>query len=151
VVCNRFVTFSAKIILLGLLVASSALATTQISTQKPIVNFRLPWFTPEGYRAWMVRGSEARYVAAERIDIKDLTLSVFTGLADEKVDTLLLSPDAVVNPDAAVVTGSSTIRVISGQFEATGTEWSYAHKDKKVSIAKNVRVTFNAEFKDFLK
>ncbi len=142
----------AKRILLSLLPAAAALAAnTQISTDKPILNFRLPAFSPEGYRAWLVRGSEARYIGENQIDIKELTLSVFSGRADEKVDTLILSPAAVVHPADAVVTGPSRIRVINDQFEASGTEWHYAQKDKKVSIAKNVRVTFQAEFKDFLK
>jgi hypothetical protein len=151
VVSKRSVTFPAKTLLLCLVTATTALAATQLSTQKPVVNFRLPMFTADGYRAWLVRGSEASYAEGGRIQIKELTLSVFSGRADERVDTLLLSPDALVNPASSLVTGSSTIRVISDQFEASGSDWSYAHKDKKVSIAKNVRVTFHAEFKDFLK
>lgn len=141
-----------KLLLLCLAPAALAFgANTQFATDKPVVNFRLPAFTPDGYRAWMVRGSEARYASENRIGIKDLTLSIFTGRADEKVDTLILSPNAVVHPNDAVVTGSSTIRVINDQFEASGRDWRYAHKDKKVSIGKTVRVTFQAEFKDFLK
>lgn len=141
-----------KIFLLCLVPAALVLgANTQFATDKPVINFRLPAFTPEGYRAWMVRGSEARYASENRIGIKDLTLSIFNGRADEKVDTLILSPNAVVLPGDAVVTGSSTIRVINDQFEASGLNWRYAHKDKKVSIGKSVRVTFQAEFKDFLK
>lgn len=126
-------------------------ANTQISTDKPVINFRLPSFTAEGYRAWLVRGSEARYASENQIDIKELTLSVFSGKADEKVDTLILSPVAVVHPADAVVTGPTTIRVINDQLEASGTTWRYAQKEKKVSIAKNVRVILHAEFKDILK
>ena len=141
-----------KKLLLCLVPATLVLgAGTQFATDRPVINFRLPWFTDEGYRAWMVRGSEARYANENRIGIKDLTLSIFTGQADEKVDTVILSPNAVVHPNDSVVTGSSTIRVINDQFEASGVDWRYAHKDKKVSIGKNVRVTFQAEFKDFLK
>jgi hypothetical protein len=142
----------AKLFLACLLPAAAALAAdTQISTDKPVINFRLPAFTPEGYRAWLVRGSEARYASENQIDIKELTLSVFSGRADEKVETLILSPVAVVHPTEAVATGPSSIRVINDQFEASGTNWRYAQKEKKVSIAKNVRVTFHAEFKDILK
>lgn len=140
-------------ILLPCLLPVAALAQgTQISTDQPIVNFRLPAFTPEGNRAWLVRGSEARYSGPNDIGIKELTLSIFaTGTTTEKVDTLILSPLAVVHPADAVITGPAGIRVISDQFEASGHNWRYAHKDKKVSIAKNVRVAFRAEFKDFLK
>jgi hypothetical protein len=143
-----------KKLLLCLLPAAAAFGASQFTTDKPVVNFSLPWFTPEGYRAWMVRGSEARYANEDRIGIRNLTLTIFSGQADEKVDTLILSPNAVVqmiSAEDAVVTGTTNIRVISDQFEASGLNWRYARKDKKVSIGKNVRVTFQAEFKDFLK
>ena len=143
-------SFLKKFLLCLVSAAVAVAANTQFSTDKPVVNFRLPWFTPEGYRAWMVRGSEARYANENRIGIKDLTLTIFSGQADEKVDTLILSPNAVVLPNDSVVTGSTAIRVINDQFEASGLDWRYAHKDKKVSIGKSVRVTFQAEFKDFL-
>ena len=132
-------------------VAAVLAANTQISTDKPIINFRLPAFTPEGHRAWLVRGSEARFANENQIDIKELTLSVFSGGADEKVETLILSPTAVVHPAEAVITGPGSIRVINDQFEAGGLSWRYEHKSKKVSIGRKVRVTFRAEFKDYLK
>lgn len=147
----------AKILLFCLMPAAVWAANNQVSTDKPIVNFRLPVFNAEGHRAWLVRGSEARQAPENRIAIKDLTLSSFTGKADEKVDTVLLSPEAMVSvtkvssADSVVVTGPSTIRVINDQFEASGSGWSYTGKDKKVSISKNVRVVFNAAFNDILK
>lgn len=145
----------AQSLLFCLLPAAVAVAAgPQFSTDKPVINFRLPWFTPEGYRAWMVRGTEARYASESQIGIKDLTLTTFSGDADEKIDTLILSPNAVVHvisAEDAVVSGTSTIRVINDQFEASGRDWRYSRKDKKVSIAKNVRVVFQAELKDLLK
>ena len=127
-------------------------ATTQISPEKPVVNFRLPAFTPEGYRSWLVRGSEAYYLAKEnQINVKELTLSVFSGKSDDKLTTMILSPSAKVLPAESVITGDSTIRVINDDFEATGIGWRYAHKEKKTTIQKKVRVTFKAEIKDFLK
>ncbi len=52
--------------------AASAQSTTRIANDAPIVNFRLPTFTPEGFRQWLVRGSEARLVSAKEIDIREL-------------------------------------------------------------------------------
>ena len=46
--------------------------------------------------------------------------------------------------------GSDTIRVINDRFEATGTNWSYAHKEKKVSIGKNVRVILHTQLNSIL-
>jgi len=146
------VTSPLRYLLLILLPGAAALAaSTQVSTTKPIINFSLPSFTAEGFRTWLVRGSEAQYVNPDRIDVKGLTLSIFSGKADGKVDTLILSPTATVLPADTVATGTDTIRVINDEFEATGSEWRYAHKERKVTIDKNVRVSFRAEFKDILK
>ncbi len=126
-------------------------ASTQVSSEKPIINFRLPTFTADGHRSWLVRGSEARFANKDQIEIKDLTLSIFSEKGDDKVETMILSPTARVLPAESVITGEGTIRVINDEFEATGSAWRYDHKAKRVSIAKNVRVVFNAELKDFLK
>jgi lipopolysaccharide export system protein LptC len=126
-------------------------ASTQVSTDKPIINFSLPTFTADGHRSWLVRGSEARIAGQNIIDVRGLTLSIFSGKADEKVETMILSPKARVLPGESIVTGEDTIRVINDQFEANGSDWRYAHNEKRVNIAKNVRVVFNSELKDFLK
>ena len=132
--------------------ATAFAATTQIAPDKPVINFRLPNFTPEGFRAWLVRGSEAYYLPKEnQIDVKELTLSIFSGKSDGKLVTMVLSPSAKVLPAEAVVTGESTIRVINDEYEATGTGWRYTHKDKKISINKKVRVSFTAELTEILK
>lgn len=127
-----------------------AQVSTQIAPDAPIVNFRLPTFTPEGYRAWLVRGSEARMISKSEIDVRELTMTVFTGDATDRITTILLSPEARVFPTTQTVSGPSTIRVIDDEFEATGAQWRYDHREKRVSIAKNVRVTFRAELKDLL-
>ncbi|MBL9214369.1 MAG: hypothetical protein JNG83_02720 [Opitutaceae bacterium] len=148
-------TLRLRPLLLLLFPAALAMAaSTQVSLDRPIINFSLPTFTPEGYRSWLVRGSEARFVSKDQIDIKELTLSIFTGLADGQIETLILSPNASVRPAEAVITGRDTIRVIRtghDAFEVTGADWRYEHKEKRVSIARDVRVTFQAELQDFLK
>jgi hypothetical protein len=127
-------------------------ATTQVAIDKPIVNFRLPRFTPEGNRAWLVRGSEARYLKEGLVDITGLNLSVFNGLADGKVETLILSPSARVVPSEQVVHGADSIRVINDRLDATGLDWrfSYTDQEKKVSISKNVRVVLHTQLKNIL-
>ena len=131
--------------------APASAANTQVSSDRPIINFRLPTFTPDGHRSWLVRGSEAVMSGPNQVDVKGLTLSVFSGKSDEKVETMILSPTARVLPAESVMTGDGTIRVINDEFEATGSDWHYAHKEKRVIIAKDVRVVFNTELKDFLK
>lgn len=145
-------SFPFRLTLLLLLAASAGMAaTTQITPDKPIINFRLPDFTPEGHRSWLVRGSEARYQPEGLVEITGLNLSIFTGQADGKVETLILSPFAKVLPADQLVRGDDTIRVIDDRFEATGSNWSYSHRDKKISIGKNVRVVLHTQLNDILK
>ena len=125
-------------------------ANTQVASDRPIVNFRLPAFTPEGNRSWLVRGSEARYANEDQVDILGLNLTIFTGLPDGKVETLILSPSAQVHPNETVVRGHDTIRVINDSFEATGSDWTYAHREKRVSIGKNVHVVLHTQLKAIL-
>lgn len=134
-----------------LLPVAAVAATTQISSDKPVINFSTSTFTPDGHRSWLLRASQAQPVK-DRINVTELTLSIFPGKADgEKVETMILSPSATVLPDDSVVMGEGPIRVIKDEFEATGSDWRYAHKEKRVSIARNVRVVFNIELKEFLK
>lgn len=127
-------------------------ATSQISPDKPVINFRLPNFTPEGYRSWLVRGSQAQYLPTNNeVDVKDLTLSLFSGKSDDKLTTMILSPAAKVLPDKSQVISDSTIRVINDDFEATGTGWRYDHKERRTTIDKKVRVTLHGEINNFLK
>ncbi|HTL66111.1 MAG TPA: hypothetical protein VL200_00475 [Lacunisphaera sp.] len=137
--------------LLLLLPAAAAATTTEVSSDRPIINFSTTSWTADNHRAWLVRASEARN-APDTIAVKELTLSIFPGKADnEKVETLILSPTATVHLAEDAVTGPDAIRVINDEFEATGVDWRYDHRAKRISIGKHVRVAFNAEMKDILK
>lgn len=147
---NGLIAGAALLAALFLAAPLRAQVATEISPDAPIVNFRLPTFTPEGYRAWLVRGSEARMLSKAEIEVRELTMTVFSGNETDRIQTMLLSPQARVFPQPQVVTGDRSIRVIDDQFEATGESWRYEHREKRVSIAKNVRVTFRAELKNLL-
>jgi hypothetical protein len=126
-------------------------ASPKVANDRPVVNFRVPDFTPEGNRAWLVRGSEARYVGDNQVDVKELNLTIFTGDSDGKVETLFLSPSAEIHLDDLVARGQDTIRIINDRFEVTGADWTYSHKEKKVSIGRNVHVVLQTQVKDILK
>ena len=147
---------AAKFLLVFLSTVLPSLAETapRVDSQEPIINFSLPTFTsPDGYRNWLLRGSQAWMTESNIIDIKELSLTVFSGDASNRIDTLMLSPSARVLSDAQVITGDSTLRVINlhDRFEATGEGWKYTHKDKTVILSKKVRVVLHAEFKNLLK
>jgi hypothetical protein len=79
--------------------------------------------------------------------VTDLNVTVFSGDAAARVETIILSEDAVFQPKANNVNGTKNVRVIRDELEVTGSDWSYEHAGKKVSINKNVRVVYRAPLK----
>lgn len=118
----------------------------------PALNWVLPIFTDrEGYRSMTLRGSEVRAAPDSSIAVTDLSITIFTGTAEAKVDSILLSPSATFFPKKHRATGKKSLRFIQDTIEVTGEDWTYDHDAKKVSINNNVRVTFRAQINDILK
>ena len=150
----RFATTILPLLLAAAVSALAADTAAPASPKAPIVNFSLPKFTdPDGYRDFLVRGSEAWMTASNIIDVKELSVTVFSGDASNRIDTMMLSPAARLLPDEQIISGDSTLRVIDLQkgFEATGSDWRYTHKDKTIILHKKVRMVFRRELKDLLK
>jgi hypothetical protein len=139
---------------------SPAAAVNPAIESGPAIGWTFPVFSDkEGYRVLTLRGSEARYVNANRIDVTGFSAVVFSGDAAERVDTVLLSPQASFYPKDNRATGNDSVRLIlsgrpdtpSDDVEVTGRGWTYENAAKKVSIAHDVRVTFHAQLNDILK
>jgi hypothetical protein len=118
---------------------------------EPAKNFILPTFTPEGYYKMRLCGSEARMLTLHLIELDDMNLTVFSGDASNRVDSVLLSPMARVSLDNDTARGPGAIRLIRDDLDLTGEQWTYDHLKKSISIAKNVRVVFHSELSDLLK
>lgn len=147
---------SFRLLVLGplALLAGALTAPAQISSRltsdAPVVNFRLPTFTPAGHRDWFIRGAEARLPSDKLINLRDLMLTIFSGDAADRVETIFLSPAATILTDEQVATGDQTLRVIGDNFEATGIQWRYDHRARHVTIHRQVRVSFTTELKHLL-
>ncbi len=124
---------------------------TGFTANAPVVNFRVPTFTKEGFRSWLLSGAEGHYVNANQLDVTDLNLTVFDGTAANRVESVFLSPSASALINDGQVRGQDRLRLITDDFEATGEDWRYDHRAKKVSIYKNVRVVFHTQLKDILR
>lgn len=98
-----------------------------------------------------LRGSAVRPGEAGSVAVTDLNITIFSGNADAKVDSVLLSPSARFFPKEQRASGDKSVRLIQDTMEVTGEDWTYDHHAKKVSINKNVRVTFHAQLNDILK
>lgn len=118
----------------------------------PALGWVFPVFTDkEGYHLLTLRGSAARILSADKIDVTDFSAFVFTGDATERVETVLLSPHAVFYPKDYRAAGDNSVRLIHDDIEVTGVGWTYNHNTKKVVLEHNVRVTFQAQLGDILK
>ena len=118
---------------------------------EPAKNFILPTFTREGYYSMRLCGSEARMLTLHLIELDDMNLTVFSGNASNRVDSVLLSPMARVSLDNDTARGPGAIRLIRDDLDLTGQRWTYDHVKKSISIAKDVRVVFHSELSDLLK
>ncbi len=96
------------------------------------------------------RGSEARALSNDQFEVADLNLTLFTGDIAMTVDTIILSPSATFLPDEERAFGQNYVRFIRDEVEATGREWSYHHREKKISLSGDVRITFQAELSNLL-
>ena len=120
-------------------------------TTAPAVNWVLPLFTDkEGFRSMTLRGSEVR-PSGKSIAVTDLSITIFSGDAAAKVESILLSREAQFFPKENRASGEKAVRYIQGDIEVTGVGWTYDHTAKKVSLRENVRVTFSAQLNDILK
>jgi len=117
----------------------------------PAHNWVLPVFSDrEGHRLMTLRGSEVR-PAEDKITIRELMVTVFTGDAAAKVDSVLMTPLAVFEPGRNLVSGDQSVRFLQDDVEVTGARWTFDQGAKKVSIGENVRVTFRTKLNDILR
>ena len=127
---------------------SAALGATTLA---PAINWMSALFTKENYHSMTLRGSRASFPASGEINVVNLNLTAFSGDATNRVETVILSTAATVLIKEDLARGDQGMRLIRDDLEATGTQWTYDHAHKKVSLHGRVRIVFNAEFKHLLK
>jgi len=117
----------------------------------PVKNFVLKIFAKDGALSHVVRGSAARYLGPDLIEITDMNIAVFPITGGTTAETVLLSPQANFLPNTNQAKGEKGVRFIRDDVEAWGTKWVYDQKAKRISLDEKVRVVFHAELKDILK
>lgn len=131
--------------------AAARLAAADPVLSAPAKNWSVIRFTRDNFHSLTVRGTEARLRGEDEVDVKDLNLTVFVGDATNHVESILLSPAAIFHQKENFASGDQGVRLIRDDLEATGTQWTYHHANKNVSLHGNVRIVVNAELKDLLK
>ena len=117
----------------------------------PAKNWSATLFTKQNYHSMTLRGSEARFGDGSAINVIDLNLTIFAGDATNHIETILLSSAATFQAKENTARGDKGVRLIRDDLEAYGTQWTYDHAQKKVSLHDHVRIVFNAELKSILK
>ena len=120
-------------------------------TLAPAIQWVAPLFTKDNFRSMTARGARASFPSNNEVAVVDLSLTVFSGDAAGKVETVILAPAATFLPRESLARGETGVRVIRDDLEASGVHWTYNHAQKKVSLTGRVRIVFNAEFKNLLK
>lgn len=133
--------------------AASALAAAaqDVAIAPPARNWTLPLFTKEGFRQMTLRGDEVRPISSDRVDIIGMNVTVFSGTAVPKVDSVLLSPEATFLINEKVARGDKSVRLIRDDVEVTGEGWTYSYEEKKVLILRHAHVVFHSSLPDMLK
>jgi hypothetical protein len=121
-----------------------------IAVAPPARNWTLPLFTPEGFRQMTLRGDEVRPVSSDRIDISGMNVTVFSGTAENRIDSVLLSPQASFLINEKIASGQKTVRLIRDDIDVTGEVWTYSYNEKKVLISKHAHVVFRSAMPDIL-
>jgi hypothetical protein len=144
---------SARLLLLLALPAFALAAdpAPKVAARAPIKNFRLPTFTVEGFRHTMLRAAEARVPSPDRIDVIEMELTLFTGLKDEQIESMLAAPSASFFPEKLLASGASTVRLERGDLTLTGADWTYDHPAATVTIRRDAHLTFRSPIGDILK
>lgn len=130
---------------------ATAVSLTAADLAGWLENWSLPQFSKEGHRTMTARGTRARVDPVHhQYEVVDLNLTLFSGDAATRVETILLSPSATFLPNENIAHGEKSVRFIGENIEASGTRWVYRHGEKKISLDGDVRVTFSAELENLL-
>jgi hypothetical protein len=121
------------------------------ATLAPAINWVAPLFTKDNYRSMTARGAKASFPTSDEVAVVELDLTIYSGDATKKVETVIRAPSAMFLPRKNLASGETGVHVIRDDLEASGTHWTYDHAQKKVSLTGKVRIVFNAEFKSILK
>jgi hypothetical protein len=136
---------------LCLLACCSLTGSFAAESLAPAINWVAPLFTKDNYRSLTARGARASFPSSNQVEVVNLDLTVFSGDASAKVETVIRAPAATFLPRESLARGETGVRVLRDDLEASGVQWSYNHAQKKVSLTGRVRIVFNAEFKNLLK
>ncbi len=120
----------------------------------PIQNIKIPAYSQAGNRIGLLLGTEAIYVSNSEIHIKNLDLTLYTDDSTARITSTLKAPSAQIHRanNELRAQGSDLIHIRHlDTIELTGRDWTYDHLKQKITINKDVQVTYQASLPELLK
>lgn len=137
------------VVLLSMTTAA-LVATAQLVPDAPVSGFRLPMFGDDGNPVWELRGKEGRYISEDQVDLKGMRLRIFAEDPSDRVETEIISPQAIMLVQKNQIVGDETITVVGDNFIVSGERWLWDGDEDTVVIDENVRVKFYEELTGIL-
>ena len=109
----------------------------------PVINFKLPMFNDEGFRAWEMQGDKGTYLSDEEVEVSGMVLRWYSGDEQNILDSTVESPQATLLIKENRAYGDDKIKVEGRQYVLVGESWSWDGKLKKMAINKNVKILFD--------
>lgn len=126
--------------LLGICVLQS-----QIVPSDPVLDFRLPRFSNNGYPQWILRGGKGIYDNAEQIRIEEMSLRVYSGDQRKFLEMTIDSPKATFLIEENSSVSESPIEIVGTNFKVSGVGWKWDGSNKEIHVNSDVVVEFSQE------
>lgn len=124
--------------------------TERMKPKAPVKNFRLPRFGDNGYTQWVLRGAEGIYQSAERIDVKEMALRIYSGDERMAVELSMDSPEAAILVQENRAVSDAPIQIIGESFKISGIGWSWDGATRQIEVNSRSKVEFNQDLGDTL-
>ena len=129
----------------------SAADNSRVATSAPVKDYSVSFFSDARYHRMKVQGDAADLRDPQTVKLDAMTLTVFTGNADRAVESVLMAPLAILEPETELVRGPDAVRLVRDDLELFGENWSYDHRTRTIHLRRNAKIIFNASLADYLK
>lgn len=129
-----------------LLAGLALVAHAQMVPQQPVKNFQLPMFGENGYRTWELSGDEGKYLSADKIEVKQMRMKVFSGDAASVIENRIESPLATLFVSKNIAIGQGPIRISASNYRIDGERWFWDGKTRSVVVSQKASVIFYEKF-----
>ncbi len=139
----RFCHMKCAFPLIAIALLSCFPAKAQLAPHNRMSRFSIPTYNADSYREWTLSGEEGIYKEDNRFEVTNMKLSIFSGDAEQNLDTVIESSSAVFDLTGNRATSDAPIHISSATFEIQGEGWSWDGAKGRVVIEKSVTIRFS--------